>query len=219
MQRSVILGALLLAAIGGTLTMAAGPMTRLLINERPASTAVKMIDGRYYVPLDDLAKALGATTTITLKPEEGTVVALTFKEPGKPEVGAGATVTGVITYYFNANDGSKPDTGARILLARGEFKIPKSGALLPEAIETYKDGSNERIRVKLDLVGKATADGSGRYEIKDVPAGKYTLVVESKHRTDTNLRDTTGQVVCIPVVVEGGKTKDVSWDFNLRNVQ
>lgn len=208
-----------LALAVGSCVLAAEPAARLLLNGQAASTEVKMIDGRYYVPVDDLAKALGATTTITLKPGAGAEIALALPQsPKAPDKQTGG-IGGVITYYFNANYGDKPDAGAKIQLVQGDVMIAKTSLLLLHTviIPGKKGAADERVELK--VVSEGTADGSGRYELKDVPAGQYTLIITSSHRKDASLRDVSGQVICLPVLVSAGMTQDRSWSFGLENVQ
>jgi hypothetical protein len=207
-----------LALVVGSCVLAAEPAAKLFLNGQAASTEVKMIDGRYYAPVDDLAKALGATTTITLKPGAGAEIALALPQsPKAPDKQTGG-IGGVITYYFNANFGDKPDTGAKVLLVQGEVMIPKTSFLeVDTVIKPGENGAKEE--TKLKVVAEGTADGSGRYELKDVPAGQYTLIITSSHRREASLRDVIGQVICLPVLIKAGTTQNRSWNFDLENIQ
>jgi hypothetical protein len=208
-----------LALAVGSCVLAAEPAAKLILNGQAASTEVKMIDGRYYVPVDDLAKALGATTTITLKPGAGAEIALALPTSPKAPDKQPGSIGGVITYYFNANFGDKPDTGAKLQLVQGDVMIPKTSFLLLDTvIKPGKNGAKDE-ETELKVVSEGTADGSGRYELKDVPAGQYTLIITSSHRKDASLRDVSGQVICLPVLIKAGMTQNQSWNFGLENIQ
>lgn len=202
--------------------MAAEPAARLFINGKASSTEVKIIEGRYYLSLEDLSRALGATTTITAKPGEATTISLGIpvqdrEDPSKIATGS---ISGVITYFFNDNFGSKPDTGSKITVVNGRVTIAKTSFLIlagPE-IFTPATGDKPAESMAIKVIASATADGTGRYELKDIAQGEYTVIIESQHRTGRSLRDIKHQTICIPIRVNAGQSVSTSWDFKLDSI-
>jgi len=202
--------------------------TRFLVNDKIASTDVLFNNGRYYVAIDDLAKALNATTTTTTKPGQGTTINLLLSKSAIAEdVG---TIKGVITYYFNFNFGNKPDVGASVTLIEGEVKIPATHQFLGgsgkayitdvPAVKAAIDQGNdpkkgvEKFITSYKVIQHATANGDGSYEMNDVPVGRYSVVIQSAHREDDkNRRDMVGLVHVNIIDVRGGQVEDASYNF------
>jgi hypothetical protein len=64
-------------------------------------------------------------------------------------------------------------------------------------------------------VKHAFADGNGNFELSDVPAGAYTLVLQSNHSKGATLRDMRGKVELRKVQIRAGETFDASRDFGM----
>jgi len=217
-----------LLALLSITSLAAGPQTpptktiSLSIDGKPVSVAVVKRDGKFYAPLEDLALAMGASFTTSQKPDGTISLLLTTKTPESKPLGA---VKGVITYFFNRNFGSKPDVGARIWLAEGDVSIAESdffeGGDDQATIYQGKDAASpksEQPKVVVKIAATSTASGDGTFELKDVLPGKYTVIIESKHRKELNSRDVIGVIVCHPVKVSAGKSIEVSHDFGVTSI-
>lgn len=87
------------------------------------------------------------------------------------------TVKGVITWQYNSYIGTKPDVGAKIFLIPTNFN-PKD--YKKEDLELYAMVGSTPKNSNL-FFGKA--DGYGNYEIANVTAGKYILIVSSRKTT------------------------------------
>jgi hypothetical protein len=118
-----------------------------------------------------------------------------------------------LTYYFNSNYGSKPDTGASVWLVEGGFSAAEN-----EHVIRTKD--NRLIAVvggdlhrSATIVKHSVADGDGNFDFSDVPIGQYTLIVQSSHSNGMARRDLIGKVKLREVRVNAGETADASLDF------
>ena len=146
---------------------------------------------------------------------------------GKPIRIEGARIRGTLTYYFNSNYGSKPDTGSRVFLvaAKGTANlIPSEYALFEDASTTKFGGSRDEIAIvdmgsdhviRVKTVARTIADGNGNFEIANVVPGDYTLILRSEHVKSSGYRDALGSVVTIPIQASSGETLDESHDFGI----
>src|SRR5713226_3296907 len=86
-------------AVAAVAASASEPVLKFLINDKVVSTGVVVIRGRSYIPVDDLARGLGATTTVTTQPGKGTTIDLSLptQQAAKPEVArAIGSVNGIV---------------------------------------------------------------------------------------------------------------------------
>lgn len=143
-------------------------------------------------------------------------------------------IKGTLTFYFNANYGNKPDVGAHIMLVSGRVETPDNAT-----VYLFADSFLNMLSVddkKYDAVKSTIADGSGNFELADIPSGEYTLVMQSNHvkgkytyetvdskkpnkkpkiKERLNQRDSLGCINSVIVTVETGKTTDESFDFGI----
>jgi hypothetical protein len=135
-------------------------------------------------------------------------------------------VKGTLTHYFNENNGSKPDVGSKVWLIEGNVEIPET-VIVWDAFEKHvelsveKDhGQPSQATKKYKMVKCTVADGSGNFELSDVPTGQYTLVIESNHskRPQDIGRGFTMQVHKVKTMVvalRAGETFEASNDFGM----
>lgn len=152
-------------------------------------------------------------------------------KPDSSEPSATGRVRGTVTFLFNQYQGNKPDVGSIVVLTPGLLSIPEIATVVMIPTLLSVDGKS------YEVTAHTMVDGSGDFDLPDVPAGQYTLVIESKmtrggfhYETITtdrkgrplkkpkrirrfNQRDVDGKIVAMPVAVEAGKTSDESWDF------
>jgi hypothetical protein len=121
-------------------------------------------------------------------------------------------VKGILTYYFNANFGHKADVGSEVWLLEGRVDIPEDAPFEGCAYPGLPVGPGE---VKCKLVKHTLAEGSGNFEISDVPAGQYTLVMRSSHSHGTSSKDLLGRTKVVRVELKAGETFDASRDFGM----
>jgi hypothetical protein len=88
-----------------------------------------------------------------------------------------ATVTGVVTWRYNATLGNRGDTGATVYLIRLPIKKPIASITLAQACRFASIPGTE----------KAVVDGFGNVEFDNVALGKYLVVILSENVT----RDTS----------------------------
>lgn len=219
----ILLFAVMLAAFGSG---EGPPQIRLFVSGKLASTGVVQLQGKYLVPLEDIATALGATTTVVPRMNGDTSIKFVMPETTDGNSGTGVgRVRGVVTYYFNENYGSKPDTGAEVYLVAGEVSIPMTSVLTVSdrlstiTVSTPKKGDKTEMKTaSAKLVARTAVGGDGTFLLDDVPVGSYTLVIRSKHSTDNTARDVSGMIEHRLVDIKAGKTTDATHDFrfNLR---
>ena len=228
MQRSYFYAVFALFLFSAVYVLAQSAKNRLFINDKLVSEELLLNKGRYYVAIDDLAKALNATSATKTKPGEGAVI--NFALP-KPEVVVDTgSVKGVITYYFNENFGDKVDTGAKIWLVEGELTVSTAETFLGSdeqmiirndtELQSARDRGNDAETIRkmvkyYKVIQRTTVDGNGNYDMKNIPVGKYTLFIQSKHRKELNNRDVLGVLRTIPVEVKKGQMRDGSTSFGL----
>jgi hypothetical protein len=141
-------------------------------------------------------------------------------------------VSGVLTFYFNQYQGTKPDVGSKVFLVEeaAVTNMPSTPALVPGdlipadcivlAIEKRIQiippgagrvyGSNS---VAIPVLRTATADGSGRFTIDHVPVGKYIAICQSKNTNGKDIRDAAGKFDFTRVSVRPDEEADASLDF------
>lgn len=197
----------------GSLDRPVGPPLRLVVNGHEIDGKLMRADGRVWVSVEDLARSLNGS--LGYKEQIHLDIPL-LREANEP-VPALATgrIKGTVTFYFNANYGSKPDAGTRVILLPGKVQIADSDTLLgtPGGI-TVSSRPYKAIR-------KSLADGNGVFELSDIPPGEYTLVLESAHTSGgvgpdpVTQRDALGRVETRILEVVSGQTLDASHDFGM----
>lgn len=150
-----------------------------------------------------------------------TVIPLALVHAQAPAARAGR-ITGVLTYYFNANDGSKADVGSEIWLIEGHaIEINECEVFMPFTFMTGARvlGVGKRKSVAdtstFKVVKHTVVDGNGKYELLDVPAGKYILVMKSNHSKGSSPRDMEGKIKLTTVELKTAETLDASTDFGM----
>ncbi|MDX1806603.1 MAG: S-layer homology domain-containing protein [Paenisporosarcina sp.] len=98
-----------------------------------------------------------------------------FEPISSPGVSGVGTVKGSVTWQYNDFIGTKPDVGAKVFLIPNGFKHTNFTDLnLFTMIGSIP---------KLSNLHYAKVDGFGYYELNDVPAGDYTIIITSKNTT------------------------------------
>jgi len=126
-------------------------------------------------------------------------------------------VKGVLSYFFNSNFGSKPDTGSKVYILEGSVEIPEAAFVMGvgSKLVVGKEGQEAKDFASYKVIATATADGAGNFQMSEVPAGVYTLVFISKHATGKAQRDVAGKVRTRSEVLKAGETADASLDFGM----
>jgi hypothetical protein len=142
--------------------------------------------------------------------------ALAEAAPQAPVSRQTGRVKGVLTYYFNTNYGNKPDVGALVALIQGYVQIPQDEfVIMLQFFNQLNIGSQEYKNVKYTV-----ADGNGNFEIDDIDAGEYTLVIQSRHVHGSSggrvlKKDAGDRVESRSIKVQPGQTVDASYDFGI----
>jgi hypothetical protein len=211
--------------------------TSVLINGQAIKGKVLEMDGKHFVAVEDLAQSLRGSIAygdgqiaLTLSQLPSTPTSTPTPPPSPSPspttsavpIGTGR-VTGTLTYFFSVRAGSKPDNGSKVWLVQGRAEIPADQNFTGSSVAVGTSANPEQYRA----IKYAVADENGNFELLEVPAGEYTLVLQSAHTKGTlnekrdffgrgngrNPRDTNGRVVFLNLLVKPGETVDTSKDF------
>lgn len=193
----------------------------IVVNGELARVANVVIDGKVFVQVDDFVKAVGGT----ISAEANTLVVAipSASVPGRA-AGAFGTVRGTLTYLFNRNFGSRPDTGSEVALLAGSVDVPtdvmvlmvpaKKTLMLMRQMGPATPAA--AINVEYKMAAYARADGNGSFSLPDVEPGDYTLVVMSAHTNGPTLRDVSHKAWIRKLTVRPGEMVDAFHDFGMR---
>jgi hypothetical protein len=191
----------------------------VVVNGRVVRGGVWEIDGKNFVAVEDLAQSLGGTVGYS-----GEQISLTLPSDSLDVQSSHlsstqlARIKGTLTYFFNSNSGNKPDTGSDVWLVEGHVAIPSNEFLIDFS-------GNIKVGIATYVVVKHTvADGSGNFDLSQIPPGLYTLVMRSNHtkgaygampKDAVTSRDLNGRVMSQEVQLKPGETIDASKDFGV----
>ena len=225
------------------------PATTLVINQRIIDGQLLCVNGIHYVAVSDLAKSLngmlrreGDRLAISIDADvflpavkgasNPTAIIVDGSRPSLQAVNAGdqqilmagmGTVKGTVVYYFNRNYGSKPDVGSEVWLVGPNVEIPEDRMFIGTTKEIIVvNPKNESQKTTIPVIRHTMVDGNGNLELTGVPAGWYTIVMESKH-TDgpkseglrITQRDVLHRIEYRAVEVKPNQISDVSIDFGM----
>ena len=228
----------------------------VLVNGHPIKGEVLDIEGKHFVAVEDLAQSLQGTisygegrivltlsqlppvTAPPLSPQLPSIasqspslqVSSVAEQPLSSQLpsttsqpsGTGG-VKGTLTYFFSFHVGNKPDAGSKVWLVKGRAEIPADQNFVATSTAVGTSGDPEEyVAIKYSVT-----DENGNFELLDVPAGRYTLIIQSAHtkgtlKKKTNFfgrgddrtpRDSTGRVEFLDVLVKAGEAVDASKDF------
>ena len=169
----------------------------------------KVVAGQVFVTPEDFAREqIGAT----LNYSASGIAITTSPETAAPTLSSGVgTIKGTVSYYFNTNQGNKPDTGSKVYAVPGNCAVADDELVVAGTGYLQVFGGSAGTH-KCDLTKKTVADGNGNFELAALPQGKYTILIESNHTTD---RHSHQKRVSKQVAVKGGDSVDVSQDFGV----
>jgi hypothetical protein len=154
---------------------------------------------------------------MTAQPSSSQLPSMTAQSP---ETGR---VKGTLTYFFNMHIGNKPDTGSKVWLVKGGVKIPADQNFVGTSTALGTSGNPEQY----NAIKYSITDENGNFELLDIPPGQYTLIMQSAHTKGTlkeknnffgrgngrTLRDSSGRVEFLNVLIKAGETVDASKDY------
>lgn len=219
--------------------------TSVQVNGQPIRGKVLEMDGKHYVAVEDLAQTMhGAIAygdgqiSVMLPLLSSSAVAPVPQPPAaapspkavapqpaaviQPHAGTGG-IKGTLTYFFSFHDGNKPDNGSKVWLVAGRAEIPADQNFVATSASLGTTANPQQYSV----IQYAAANDAGGFELRDVPPGEYTLVLQSAHTKGAlkektslfgrgngrTLRDSNGRVEFLNVRVKAGETADASKDF------
>ncbi len=198
-------------------------------------------NGTLYVPVDAVAKALGATVTVqTNQPPPAAAAPPAGAAPASPEPAAekpaptpsptttvrlttpalakqAGSVQGQLKYKRDVFDLRGVDAGAEVWLvpaAEVAGLAAAAGGTEAEPIPPTAEGWDKKLTEKFRFL-HAVADRNGRYAITNVPPGQYTVVLLSRNAGGLALRDNRGKMRFVKTQVREGLTTDVSFNFGV----
>lgn len=131
-------------------------------------------------------------------------------------------IQGTLTYFFSFHVGNKPDNGSKVWLVKDHADLPIDQNFAGAATNLGTSGNPQQYAA----IQYSIADDNGNFQMLDVPAGEYTLILQSAHtkgalkdkrnifgRGKPDLRDSNGRIEFLYVVVKPGETADGSKDF------
>jgi hypothetical protein len=220
------------------------PPALVLINGQPIKGKVLEIDGKHFVAVEDLAQSLRGTIAygdgqivLTLSKLPPTVAQTpssqgpsTIPQAPSPTMASvtaqplqTGSIKGTLTYFFDFHTGNKPDSGAKVWLVKGRAEIPASQNFVATSTALGTSANPQQY----SAIQYSAADENGNFELLDIPAGQYTLILQSTHTKWTlnekrdffgrgnghNPRDSGGRVGFLSLIVKPGETADASKDF------
>ena len=221
--------------------------TSVVVNGQAVKGKVVEIDGKHFVAIEDLAQSLHGTISygdgqmaLTLPqitsvatmpaPLQAPSVALqpppalpTPVTPVSAQPMENGRVKGNLSYFFDFHAGNKPDAGSKVWLVKGRIEIPANENFVASSTVLGSSANPE----KYSALKYSVADENGNFELLDIPAGDYTLVLQSSHTKWTlhekkdffgrgnghNPRDSNGRVELLHLQVKASETVDASKDF------
>jgi len=228
----------------------------VLINGKPITGRVLEVDGKHFVAVEDLAQNLNGTIAysegrVALTLSQPPVVtdqrssseppSMISQAPSSPQPSVPAqapssppaslplqpsgngSIKGKLTYFFDVHTGHKPDAGSKIWLVKGHVEIPEDQNFVGTSTALGTSNNPEQyVAIKY-----STANENGSFELLDVPAGEYTLIMQSAHTKGAlrekrsffsrgnghTLRDSAGRVESLNLIVKAGEAVDASKDF------
>lgn len=222
----------------------AQPSTSLSVNGQPIKGKLLEIDGKHFVAVEDLAQSLRGTIayddgqialTLSKLPSAGAPpasaqpVSAAAQAPSAPARAITAepletgSVKGTLTYFYDFHTGDKPDAGAKIWLIKGHAEIPANQNFIATSTSVGTSANPQQYEVAQYSI----ASENGNFEMQDVPAGQYTLILQSAHTKWTltdkkdffgrgnghNPRDSGGRVAFLFLSVKPGEMAEASKDF------
>lgn len=119
--------------------------------------------------------------------KKDTVVSSPAISVAKVTVAKLGDIKGVVTWQYNTYVGTKPDTGAKIALIPVNEDNTKDNSLFSLLIQQIPQGENG--------IYTGKADGYGSYEIDNVPAGQYYMLMVSSNTTSDMTIDAGSQQI------------------------
>ena len=182
------------------------------INGHAVQTRILQRGEHYYIDLEDLARALNASLVI----RNDNIALSTSPATSDGEARNDGSIRGTITYYFNDNYGNRPDVGAEVWVTKERVVMDDYDSFSVGADElTMRNWPDGNVSQHVRVFKHTTVDGSGNFDIDQLPEGKYTIIVRSNHVKGKSQRDISGKVVTKSITIENGASVDASQDFGM----
>jgi hypothetical protein len=208
--------------------------TKIYINSHEIQADSIETNGTLYVPLDAVARALGATVTVMTnstptsvaplsapaspaeasaeKSRPSTTVQLTT--PAAQEFGS---IQGAVRFRRNVMDWHGIDAGAEVWLIPEEMVASlaaAAGGTDKEPIPPSVAGWEKKLTAQFGSRHEV-ADARGEFAFTKVAPGDYTLVLLSRNVGGLARRDNRGKMHFVKATVRDGLATDLSYNFGL----
>lgn len=219
-----------LVAFSGLTTVAADAPVKIYLNGQELHTRIIQTNGTIYVPLEDIARTLGATVTVTTN----TPAPLEGRAPSRPpqpappvaepttvllttpaRTSGPGSVKGVLKFKRNVMDNRSVDVGAEAWLVPAADLTALAQATGGSPLEPIPEkaiGWHKRLTADYQF-RHAAADKNGVVLLTDVAPGDYTVVLFSHSAGSFAPRDKHGKMRFQKIHVTEGQTADISHNF------
>ncbi|MBZ5643225.1 MAG: carboxypeptidase-like regulatory domain-containing protein [Acidobacteriia bacterium] len=134
-----------------------------------------------------------------------------------------ATIKGTLTYFVDFHAGNKPDAGSKVWLVKGRVEIPPDQTFVATSAALGTATNPEQY----PAIAYSIADEKGNFELRDVPPGEYTIILQSAHTVGTlnekrnffgrgngrTARDSKGRLEFRNLQIKPGEAVNASKDF------
>jgi hypothetical protein len=188
-------------------------------------------NGTLYVPVEAVAKALGATVTVQTNEAPPVAVApvaepaaakppapsTTVRLTTPPPVERPGAVQGKLQYQRNVTDLRGIDAGAEVWLVPAS-KVAElaaaAGGTEKEPIPANVAGFEKKLTEQFGF-RHAVADAQGEFEFAFVAPGEYTVILLSRNAGGLARRDNHGKMRFVQVRVREGLSSFVKFNFGV----
>ena len=136
-------------------------------------------------------------------------------------------IKGVVTYYFNANFGNRPDIGSEVWVVPGSVYLSKntvvfyySSVNILVVAQVMQDDKGEfdlasanSHKKEFKVLAHTFVDGNGAFDVDNVPPGWCTVLVQSKQTRSVSLLEHSGKMTMSLIEMKSGETHSISEDF------
>jgi hypothetical protein len=224
-------------ALNGTIAYSEGRVALTLLPPPPAAAQASSLPSPPIVAAEPTSPPPPTTATAPISPNPSMAAqapssptpSAATQAPAPPpaslpvQPSASGGIKGKLTYFFDFHTGNKPDAGSKVWLVKGRVEIPED----QDFVGTSTALGSSKNPDQYAAIKYAIASENGTFELLNVPADEYTLILQSAHTkgalggkrsffnrgTGHTLRDSNGRVESLNVVVKAGETANASKDF------
>ncbi len=122
------------------------------------------------------------------------------------------TVRGTLIYNAPGEAKASPDGGSDVWVFAGKIQLPPECTVFASTHE-ITIGECAARTLSIPFMKHTQADAGGRFEIRDLSIGDYTLVARSAHAVGKDQRDAGRKFATSWFTIKGGDTVEISPKF------